>query len=217
MGCIYLPCNASKARRREAEDARRNRVEIVRELSWGRISRRDLLKWGLFTSAGMLAPIGGLNPFVATVAAQVPTGAPRSPLFGRAPFSQPMPRFDVLPRNPASCLDPAPTEANVALQQVDPNLGGGLGPIEGRPPGPIWAHQRFDEFAPTIAIEVTQARAVPNYTYQPGVPSSLNSGINQAIGLPARFEPNWPTRREAAEPRPEHRVHRSVGNRDRRQ
>src|SRR5436853_573309 len=70
MSRIYLPWNASKARLRDAEHARRNRAEIVRELSWGRISRRDLFKWGLLTGAGMLAPIGGLNPFVASVKAQ---------------------------------------------------------------------------------------------------------------------------------------------------
>ena len=38
MSRIYLPWNASKARIRDAEHARKNRAEIVRELSWGRIS-----------------------------------------------------------------------------------------------------------------------------------------------------------------------------------
>src|SRR2546422_4370352 len=107
MSRIYLPWNASKARVREAEHARKNRAEIVRELSWGRVSRRDLIKMGLFTSAGMLAPIGGLNPFVGTSSAQsfdIPPGAPRSPLFGVKPFTQPMPRVDVLPRKPVSSL-----------------------------------------------------------------------------------------------------------------
>src|SRR6187549_2182732 len=99
MSQIYLPPNASRARLREAERARQHRAEIVRELSWGRISRRELIKWGLFTSAGMLAPIGGLNPFVASVGAQVgPTGSPPSPLYGVKRFTQPMPRFDVIPR-----------------------------------------------------------------------------------------------------------------------
>ena len=55
MSRIYLPWNASKARIRDAERARKNRAEIVRELSWGRVSRRDLLRMGLFTGAGMLA------------------------------------------------------------------------------------------------------------------------------------------------------------------
>src|SRR3954468_15901979 len=101
MSRIYLPWNASKARQRDAERARQNRAEIVRELSWGRVSRRDLLKLGLFTTAGLLAPIGGLNPFVgsASAATDGPTGAPPSPWFGVKPFTHPMPRFDVLGRN----------------------------------------------------------------------------------------------------------------------
>ena len=74
---IYLPRNASKARLRDAERARQNRAEIVRELSWGRVSRRDLLKWGLFSGAGALAMKGGLNPFVSASAQTFgPTGAP---------------------------------------------------------------------------------------------------------------------------------------------
>ena len=65
MSFIYLPKNASPARVREAENARRNRAEIVKAYSQGKVSRRDLIKWGLITTAGALAPIGGLNPFVA--------------------------------------------------------------------------------------------------------------------------------------------------------
>src|SRR2546428_836630 len=128
MSCIYLPWNASNARQRDAERARQNRAEIVRELSWGRVSRRDLIKMGLFTGAGMLARVGGLNPFVATASARSddnPTGAPRSPLFGAKPFTQPMPRLDCLPRNPLSGLTPYPEAyANQILMPVDPLLGG---------------------------------------------------------------------------------------------
>jgi FtsP/CotA-like multicopper oxidase with cupredoxin domain len=189
---MYLPCNASKARVREAERARKNRAEIVRELSWGRISRRDLFRWGLLTSAGLLAPIGGLNPFVRSASAQA-TGVPRSPLFGARPFTDPMPRFDVLTRHAVSCLTPAPTaEANQTQQAVDPLLGGGSGPIEGRPPGPIWAHQRFGEFAPAVAVEATQAPATTNYAYNPAVASNLNSDIDPADGLPLRFHSRLP-------------------------
>src|SRR5215467_3923369 len=97
---IYLPSNASRARHREAENARKNRVEIVKAFSQGQVSRRELFKWGLFTTAGLFAPIRGLNPFVGSAYGDsIPTGAPLSPLFG-VQFSQPMPRFDVLPRNP---------------------------------------------------------------------------------------------------------------------
>jgi FtsP/CotA-like multicopper oxidase with cupredoxin domain len=192
MSRIYLPWNASKARIREAEQARKNRAEIVRELSWGRVSRRDLLRMGLFTGAGMLAPIGGLNPFVKSAYAQE-IGVPLSPLFGAQPFTEAMPRFDVLRRNAPSCLAPAPTAAaNETLQPVDPRLGGGLGPVEGRPPGPVWAHQRFNEYPPGVAVEATQAPGTTNYVYNPEVVSSLNSGIDPTHGMPMRFHRGLP-------------------------
>jgi FtsP/CotA-like multicopper oxidase with cupredoxin domain len=196
MSRIYLPWNASKARLRDAENARRNRAEIVRELSWGRVSRRDLIKMGLFTGAGVLAPIGGLNPFATSVSAATagPTGAPPSPLFGVQPFTQPLLRFDVLPRNAPSCLSPTPTKAsNQTMQPVPEILGGGMGPVEGRPPGPVWAHQGFERHAPAIAIEAWQSPGTANYRYNPQVASSQNSGINPADGLPVRFHPKWPT------------------------
>ena len=126
MSRIYLPSNASAARLREAEHARRNRAEIVRELSWGRVTRRDLIKMGLFTAAGLLAPIGGLNPFVKSAYGQAPTGLPPTPLFACKEFTDPMPRFDVLPRTPVSSLNPQPTaEANQKMRAVQPALSSG--------------------------------------------------------------------------------------------
>jgi manganese oxidase len=193
MSGTYLSKGASKARLREAEEARRNRLDIVRELSWGRVSRRDLIKMGLFTAAGLLAPIGGLNPFAKSVYGQMPNGLPPSPLFGCTPFSQPMPRFDVLPRNPVSALSPAPTaKANQTQQRVDPKLGGGFGPIEGRPPGNIWAHQRFSSFPPVVACQATQSQAATNTTYNPAVDSRLNCNINPNEGRPLFFHPGMP-------------------------
>jgi FtsP/CotA-like multicopper oxidase with cupredoxin domain len=192
MSHIYLPWNASRARQREAERARRNRAEIVRELSWGRVSRRDLIKWGLFTSAGLLAPIGGLNPFVGTAWADG-DGIPRSPLFGAQPFKQPMPRFDVLERKPISGLTPmCLPEANTSPIKVDDALGGGWGPCEGRPPGAVWAHQRFNEFPPSICIEATQSPAATNTRYNPRVPTALNSGIDPTQPMPLQFHPSMP-------------------------
>ena len=165
---MYLNRKAPKNRLREAENARKNRAEIVKALSHGQVTRRDLLKWGLITTAGMMAPIRGLNPFVSSAYADgIPTGAPPSPLFGVQPFTQPMLRFDVLPRNPVSSLSPAPTaDANQTQHPVPAALGGGTGPIEGRPPGPIWAHQRFDAFPPRVAVEATRRgpRATPSTT-----------------------------------------------------
>ena len=97
----------------------------------------------------------------------IPTGMPPSPLFGVQAFTTAMPRFDVVSRNPMSSLTPTPTaQANQTQQPLDPALVGGqtglTGPIEGRPPGPIWAHQRFDQFPPQVAVEMPQARRDTN-------------------------------------------------------
>jgi FtsP/CotA-like multicopper oxidase with cupredoxin domain len=213
---LWLTEHSDRARLRDAENARRNRAEITAALSHGKVSRRDLVKWGLFTTAGVMAPIGGLNPFVHALdhggssgtsggggggdnggCAAVPTGLSPSPTFGVSPFSQPMPRFDVLARNAVSTLNPAPqAQANQTQQPVDPALVGGqtglTGPIEGRPPGPIWAHQRFAQLPPQVAVEVTTKPGVNNTSYNPGVASNLNSGINAAAGFPLKFHPNFP-------------------------
>src|SRR5689334_23597044 len=209
---IWLSEHSDKRRIRDAENARQNRAEITKALSHGQIRRRDLVKWGLFTSAGIMLPIGGLNPFVRplqgqTVAATppsrsailatqsdnmgIPTGLPASPTFGVNPFTQPMPRFDVLARNAVSTLNPSPQAMSNQTQQVlDPGFGfpaGTTGPIEGRPPGANWAHQRFAQFPPQVAIEVTTKPVTTNNTYNPGVTSDLNSGIN----LPHRSRQNF--------------------------
>jgi hypothetical protein len=197
---IWLSEHSDKRRIRDAENARRNRAEITQALSHGQIRRRDLVKWGLFTSAGLMLPIGGLNPFVRPVQGQaapttpsrsailaqgsdnqgIPTGLPASPTFGVNPFTQPMPRFDVLQRNAVSTLTPAPqAQSNQTQQVLDPGFGfpaGTTGPIEGRPPGANWAHQRFAQFSPQVAIEVTTKPITTNTTYNPAVASDLNSG-----------------------------------------
>src|SRR5215470_19456924 len=181
---FWLREDSDKARLRDAENARRNRAEITAALSHGQIKRRDLVKWGLFTTAGIMMPIGGLNPLVRAEGLSgllddgdscehIPTGLPPSPTFGVQAFSQPMPRFDVLQRNAVSTLNPAPTaQANTTQQPVDPALVGGqtglTGPIEGRPPGAAWAHQRFTQFSPQVAIEVTTKPCINNTTYNPG-------------------------------------------------
>jgi FtsP/CotA-like multicopper oxidase with cupredoxin domain len=214
MSIFYLPKNASRARVREAENARRNRAEIMKAYSQGQVSRRDLVKWGLFTTAGVIAPISGLSPFVAYASggsggsggssggsggsSNIPTGMPPSPLFGVLAFTTPMLRFDVISRNTVSSLNPAPTaEANQTQQPVNPALVGGrtglTGPIEGRPPGPIWAHQQFDQFPPQVAVEMTQLGATANTVYNPGVASSLNSGIDPTANIPLKFHPGLPT------------------------
>ena len=75
MSFIYLPKDASKAQLRAAENARKNRAEIMKAYSQGKVSRRELIKWGLITSAGAIAPIGGLSPFVPSMHADGGSGS----------------------------------------------------------------------------------------------------------------------------------------------
>src|SRR5437660_494177 len=92
---IFLSHKASAARLREAENARKNRLEILKALSKGEITRRDLYKWGIFTVTGALALKHGLSPFAPSAFADssIPTGTPRSPLFGAQKFTTPLPRL----------------------------------------------------------------------------------------------------------------------------
>src|SRR5262245_7965582 len=92
---MYLTGKESRIRQREAKKDRDTRSQIVKALSLGQITRRYLFKLGLLTSTGVLACKNGLSPFARSAFAAVPTGAPRSPLFGAAKFSQRMPRLRV--------------------------------------------------------------------------------------------------------------------------
>src|SRR3982751_6845747 len=197
MSRLYLGTRASRARHKEAAAAQANRREIVKALSWGQVSRRDLLRYGIFTGAGLLAPIPALTPFitsaVATSSSNIPTGLPSSPMFGVKAFTQPLLRFDVLPRRPIDSLSPLPTaEANQTQHACDPLLGGGQGPIEGRPPGPMWAHQGFYRFPPSIAVEVTQEGANTNDRYQPGCTAEHNSRVPAGATCRPCFHPSLP-------------------------
>jgi FtsP/CotA-like multicopper oxidase with cupredoxin domain len=164
---MYLPFNASRARLREAENARRNRLEIVKALADGQISRRDLFKWGIFTSGGMLAAKNGLSVFAPSAYGQVPTGTPRSPLFGALPFTQPMRRAKVQTpyklahdgsnnanwRNATDTADLPEFKAKRVSWHDDFTKAADKspfvnpvtlrGPIEGRPDGEQFAHQRW--------------------------------------------------------------------------
>ena len=92
---FYLSDKASRARQREAQNARNNRAEILKALSIGQITRRDLYKWGIFTVTGALALKNGLSPFARSAFAQVPTGTPRSPLGTARKFTVELPRLDL--------------------------------------------------------------------------------------------------------------------------
>jgi Multicopper oxidase len=53
---MCLSTRASRIRKKEAQNARAIRAEIIRALSVGEISRRDLFRWGIFTTGGQFIP-----------------------------------------------------------------------------------------------------------------------------------------------------------------
>lgn len=181
---------SSRAREREAERARENRLEIVKALSTGEVLRRDLYKWGIFTLAGTLAFKNGLSPFAPSAFAAVPTGTPRSPLFGATKFSQPMPRLALQNPSPITraangdALFPAAMNerpakrlsyhSNFSANPTDPqfiNPLTGRGPIEGRPPGEFFAHQRWDEFFPKAGYVMSLAQVASGTRFHPLFPA----------------------------------------------
>ena len=198
----YLSHRAPRARLREAQKARDNRAEIVKALSIGQITRRDLYKWGLLTFSG-LALKNGLSPFAPSAfASGVPTGTPPSPLFGAQKFTQPMPRLAlrspfVLTRvpsaDPASAGDAAFPAAlgerparrlsyhtDFTANPTDPqfiNPITGRGPIEGRPPGEVFAHQRWNEFFPQVGYIQSLGPIAPNTRFHPNFPAQAPNSV----------------------------------------
>ena len=144
--------NISKIDRRaekEKQQAAKNRREIVA----AGLSRRDMLRMGLLTGAGLLVPMSGLSvrartsagrPFYDSGSGSGP-GSPPTP-----PFVQPFTRLTV--KQPTAVLNPAPT--------VIPNTAAG----EGR----IIPHQAFSQFPPVKFYEVEQRLA--NIVTHPALP-----------------------------------------------
>ena len=182
---FYLPKNTSRARQREAQNARNNREEIVRALSSGQVTKRDLFKWGIFTSAGVLAAKHGLSPFARSAFATVPTGTPGTPLYGAQKFQDRLVRLHLQPRKPLTRTaeghaswgpySPEPlakkyswhNEYNALPAGPDNpfrNPLTGTGPMEGRPWGDFYAHQRWDEFFPQIGYVMSLGGQKANST-----------------------------------------------------
>src|SRR5689334_23761466 len=92
---MFISPKASRIRQREAQRARDNRAEVHRALSLGQVTRRDLIRWGIFTASGVLACKNGLSPLARSAFAAVPTGTPRSPLYGGQKFAQRLNRLNV--------------------------------------------------------------------------------------------------------------------------
>src|SRR5215471_3895646 len=156
---MYISKNASRMRQREAQNARNNRAEIVKALSLGQITRRDLYKWGLLTASGVIAFKNGLSPLARSAFAAVPTGTPLSPLFGARKFAdrlnrlalqrpQPLTRVPSIDPNefgdaafpagsgerPAKRLSYHDNFSNNPGNPAFINPTTGVGPIEGRAP-----------------------------------------------------------------------------------
>src|SRR5262249_21735700 len=146
----------------------------------------------ILTAGGYLVCKNGLSPLASSAFADgVPTGTPRSPLFGARKFVTKMPRLDL--------QKPVPMTKLVRGNETDAVFGGafagerparrlsyhnefsalppgttvsefinpitGVGPIEGRPPndGVIesFAHQRWDEFFPKVGYVMSLSQLAP--------------------------------------------------------
>ena len=197
---MYLPFKTSKRRIREAENARKNRAEIVKALSQGQINRRDLFKWGLFTSAGLLLAKNGLSPFAQSAFAQVPTGIPRSPVGAALPYAQRLNRLSYMPPTPLTKLVQPNGEWEAVwptglLPEAMPNAkrlswhtdfsehpAGNKptnpfinpitkrGPYEGRPPGEWFGHQRWKEFFPQVGYALAFGECAADVKFHPAWP-----------------------------------------------
>jgi FtsP/CotA-like multicopper oxidase with cupredoxin domain len=194
---MYIDEKESRRRQMEAQNARNNRAEIIQALSQGQITKRDLVRWGIFTAGGMLACKNGLSPFAQSAFALVPTGTPRSPLFGATKFSQPLQRLDVqqpipLTRNaqghaafPSTMPEPLAKKLSYhtdynAYAGSSSGSGSGSnpfrnpltnrGPMEGRPPGEFFAHQRWDEFFPKVGYVLSMGQCNDDTYFHPRMP-----------------------------------------------
>ena len=195
---MYISKKASRARQREAQNARDNRAEIVKALSIGQITKRDLFKWGIYTTTGALALKNGLSPFARSAFADdIPTGTPRSPLGTATKFSQPMPRLALqtpytLTKNPTTgnAVWPAALgerdskrlswHTDFTANPSNPAFRNPLnnrGPIEGRPPGEVFAHQRWDEFFPKVGYVMSWGQIQAGTKFHPGMTAQNPNAI----------------------------------------
>jgi FtsP/CotA-like multicopper oxidase with cupredoxin domain len=188
---MFISKFASRIRQAEAQNARNNRAEIVQALSQGEITRRDLIKWGIFTGTGALALKNGLSPFASSAfAGSIPTGTPRSVINGAQKFTQSFNRLhqmkphqlrrtaeghaafpDYMNERPAKRLsyhtDYTNEVARGNTSNEFRNALTGRGPIEGRPPGEIFAHQRWDEYFPKAGYVMSLANMSDTCRFHP--------------------------------------------------
>jgi FtsP/CotA-like multicopper oxidase with cupredoxin domain len=192
---MFIASNASRIRQREAQRARHSRAEIVKARSIGQISRRDLMKWGIFTASGLLVCKNGLSPLAPSAFANVPTGTPRSDIKGAKKFAQKLQRLNLQHSVPMTsfrrgsetdavfggALAGEPNARRLSYHTDFSNPPAGMnktdfanpvtkvGPMEGRPPGEVFAHQRWEEFFPKEGYVFSLAQIAPNQSFFPGV------------------------------------------------
>ena len=195
---MYLPKKAPKNRVREAENARKNRAEVVKALSHGQVSRRELIRWGIFTAAGALAMKNGLNPFANSAYAAIPTGVPRSPLFGAQPFTQPFRRLNLQTpikltqqtvNGKTECAFPSTmgernarsnswhTDFTASGATDYKNPWTGRGPCEGRPPGNAFAHQGWAAYTPKVGYRMSLGQVEANVRFHPKMPAQNPNAV----------------------------------------
>src|SRR5262245_51429270 len=95
----------NRRKEKEKQTAANNRAELIA----AGFRRRDLLKMGLLTSAGMLIPKKGLSAHPQNTRGWFDDDEPNSP--PTTPFQELMPRLQVLQPVPLASLNPAPTAA----------------------------------------------------------------------------------------------------------
>lgn len=147
----------NKRLEREKHQAALNRRELVA----AGLSRRDMLKMGLLTAAGLLVPKSGISARGLNSAGALVSGTSPSP--PTRPFVQDFVRFNIKEPVKYSALTGPPP-------QVEPNLT--INPATGLAyEGRTIAHQAADQFAPVKFYEVTQklapTRVHPDLPVQP--------------------------------------------------
>jgi FtsP/CotA-like multicopper oxidase with cupredoxin domain len=146
----------SKRNKRQEKD-RQIAAHNRRELIAAGFKRRDLLKMGLLTSAGLLIPKKGLSAHPINSAGMV-FDDPQSP--PTTPFQENMPRLTVA--QPVAALTPTPTAA--------PNTAAG----EGR----TVTHQAFAQFPPQRFYELIQQQGTVSMALPNELPPQTIWGFN---------------------------------------
>jgi len=137
------------------------------------------------TTGGILVCKNGLSPLAPSAFADgVPTGTPPSPLFGARKFVTRMPRLSLQTPMPitraanGNAVFPTGSgerdakrlsyHTDFSANPADPQFRNpitGNGPIEGRPPGEVFAHQRWDEFFPKVGYVFSLSQIAPGQNF----------------------------------------------------